>query len=143
MPHPHPSTPLAALIAVVTLVAGGCVAPPAPDFGGYRGSAHLSAGGGADLGPLTDAQGRRRSLALAPAGVVSEGGFYAARNDGQRTVTAGFRSPTFQTAQTRTVDRGVGSGGSFGRGVGRGFGFGLRDGITTRTIRRSSTQTVR
>ena len=143
MPHAHRSAPLAVLIALVALVAGGCVAPPAPDFGGYRGATHLSAAGGADLGPLTDAQGRRRSLALAPAGVVSEGGPFAARNDAQRTVTAGFRSPTVRSAQTRTVDRGPGRSGGLGRGIGRGFGFGLRDGITTRTIRRSSTETVR
>jgi len=102
-------------------------------------NAHPGAAGVADLGPLTDARGRRRSLALAPAGVVSEWGRYAARNDAHRGVTAGFRSATYQTAQTYTVDRGPGRGGR----VGHRRGDGLRDGYTTRTVRRSYSEAVR
>ena len=123
----------AALSAGPALLAGGCAAPVAPIL---RPAPVVSA---ADLGPLTDAYGRRRSLALAPAGIAAPNAWYTARNDSFRTVTAGHRSPTVQSAFTRTIDRGPNSNNASGRGR----GFGLRDGITTRTIRRSFTETVR
>ncbi len=140
MPQPHPATLALGFLALTALIAGGCThtrayrsGPPA-----WR-SVHAGYGGGADIGPLTDAQGRRRSLALAPAQAYSESGPYASRNDQVRSVSAGFRSPSIQTAETRTIDRGPGT--TNGR-LTRGRSLRLRDGITTRTIRRSQFEVV-
>lgn len=136
----HPVSLVLALVALTAMVAGGCTIQAAPRASGpaWFGT-HPGAAGGTDLGPLTDARGRRRSLALASAGVDSEGGPYAARNDARRGVTAGFRSATYHTAQTYSVDRGPLSGGHFGHRRGHG----LRDGYTTRTVRRSYSEAVR
>ncbi len=133
-----PRLPLLTGLLVFSL--GGCtVRGPSPDASWSRSTALRGDVGGTDLGPLTDTRGRRRSLVLAPAGVQSQGGPYAARNDHRRSVTAGFRSPTQLSAQTTTIDLGPGRGGS--GSLRRGFA--LRDGIRTRTIRRSSVETVR
>lgn len=131
-----------AVIAALALVAGGCSTTWAPREAS-RGWAltHPGAAGGADIGPLTDAQGRRRSLALAPHATYADAGPdpYAARNDSHRSVTAGFAGPTTHTAQTRTVDRGPGGGSRF---FGRSNAA-LRDGFSTRTVRRSFSESVR
>jgi len=113
-----------AVIAALALVAGGCSTTWAPREA-----------------PLTDAQGRRRSLALAPHATYADAGPdpYAARNDSHRSVTAGFAGPTTHTAQTRTVDRGPGGGSRF---FGRSNAA-LRDGFSTRTVRRSFSESVR
>lgn len=137
MPQPHPATLAIGFLALTALVAGGCTSSHAYRSGPPAWRSVYA--GGADVGPLTDAQGRRRSLALAPVGAYSENGPHASRNDQQRSVSAGFQSPTFQSAQTLTIDRGPGS--TSGR-LGRGSSLRLRDGITTRTIRRSQFEVV-
>jgi len=138
MHRPHPTPYLFALLTLTAFAASGCTIDFGPgDAGRSWPSPHPGAAGGADLGPLIDAQGRRRSLVLAPADGGPQGGIYAARNDARRSVTAGYRSATYLTAQTTTIDRGPGGGGNFGRR------HGLRDGYSTRTVRRTYSEAIR
>ncbi|MEE9405188.1 MAG: hypothetical protein V3V20_09865 [Algisphaera sp.] len=129
-----------ALLTTALLLTEGCAAPH-PHSTASR-PAWNGRGGGVDLGPLTDAAGRRRSLALAPSGASSHSAFYTTRNDIHRSVTAGYATPTFHSARTVTIDRGPGRGHG-GHGRFSHHESGLHNGYSTRTIRRSSTQAVR